>query len=152
MKPATAAAIIGQHTIPSLSETPTTSTGQVHLEGFDRLIANIPGFHPKSRRRAGGSPRKFHRRRSGRGRPLVNPLSATSIRSCDPNSDDPDVGILSCDPGYECSSIQPVPWADFVRRRHLANCKVTPAVSVKEIQPWVPKILNSQFLSKVSPI
>jgi len=101
MKLAIAAGILGQQTILTLSENstpPNQSLGTAQLASFDRLIANnIPGIlHPKSRRRqrAGGHTR--------RGRPLSNTPSTASIRSCDPLSEDPDVGILSCDPGYEC--------------------------------------------------
>jgi hypothetical protein len=56
--------------------------------------------------------------------------SPLDLKSCDPTSDDPDVGILSCDVGYDCvvdeSSILGGVCASVTRELQVASCTLCP--------------------------
>lgn len=91
-----AASILAQ-TLPAISEQSSSSELLAHDVDFGRVLANAANPAAKQERRKA---RKFQARKAA-GRRLTNsPLASGKI--CDPLSDDPDVGILSCNAGYEC--------------------------------------------------
>lgn len=99
MKFTIAAGILGQRVLQTLSETSTTTTKKKyhHLDAFERFLLSS---HSQT------SPRRVNdgAKHPARGGLLKSKTlsDAASIRPCDPLSENPDVGILSCDPGYEC--------------------------------------------------
>jgi hypothetical protein len=96
MKFTIAAGILTQ-TLSALSETVSSSKLLLQQGHQDANSARILS-------RAINQPKRQQRPRQGRRRNRRNLVSTPlgSVKDCDPLSNDPDVGILSCDVGYEC--------------------------------------------------
>jgi hypothetical protein len=71
------------------------------LFGSSRVHNDEAVNHQPKRSKHGTLPDSQDFRRNGS--LLKNKILSLGVQSCDPSSNDPDVGILSCDLGYECA-------------------------------------------------
>ncbi len=92
-----AAGILAQ-SLPAISEQSSSSELLTHDVDFGRVLANAA--NPAVKRTGQKKARNFQTRKAGR--LLSNSPLASAGKICDPSSNDPDVGILSCDAGYQC--------------------------------------------------